>query len=143
MWRDFHDPQPDIHQRRLNYWMEKLDIYSFCECMYAAQTHFPIRKALKSCGYAVPKWTGKQIREFKKHHNKNNHKYVTALDDWYPSFRNGKVSVSLHDDGHISVWGDDDFGMRSTKQYTKEQFEKFCAEPISQERCKKEGFQPD
>jgi hypothetical protein len=47
-------------------------------------------------------------------------KFVKALDDWYPSYKEEEVQVTLHDDLNgkyrIAVWGEDDYGME--KEYS-------------------------
>ena len=120
-----------LPEKQLDYWMKELGLYEHCEAVIAAQTHGGIRRALKACGHKVPKIV------LTKKLEKSKNTYIDALDDWYPNYRDNKVSVRWYEKtGRVSVWGADDFGMESTTKFSKNEFEKFCASPISQEKCK-------
>jgi len=41
--------------------------------------------------------------------------------------------------GHLSIWGDDDFGMEKDN-VTREQFDLLCSKPITQIICRELGM---
>jgi hypothetical protein len=123
----------ELASKRLDYWMRKLGLYQHCECLAAAQTNGRLCAVLKRLGHKVPK--GFTLPKTK------HTRYVTASDDWHPSYRDGKVAITWHnDDRRISVWGDDDFGMEKTDTCRMEFDAIVASEPISQEMLRKRGF---
>lgn len=72
-------------------------------------------------------------------------KLVKALDDWLPSFPEGKVEVSLHSDPdgsfRVAVWGEDDHGMEKvfkSKSEAKETYDRLNT--VSHAALKGMGF---
>ncbi len=66
---------------------------------------------------------------------------VKVSDDWYPNFPNSTVQLTYNPkNGHLSLWGDDDFGMEKTG--TREEFEKLKGMTIDKKKAKELGFQP-
>ena len=122
-----------LARKRLDYWMRKLDLYTHVECIAAAQTNGRLKTVLKRLGHKVP--NGFTLPKC------NRTKYITASDDWHPSYRDNKVAITWHnDDKTISVWGDDDFGMQKTDT-TRMEFDAIIAsQPISQQMLKNRGF---
>jgi hypothetical protein len=123
----------ELAQKRLEYWMEKLDLYEHVECLQAAQNHPALRDVLTRLGHKVPR--GYSLPKQK------NRKYIAASDDWFPCYRGGKVAVTWHNnEKYISVWGADDFGMGKTDT-TRAEYDAIIANaPISQDMLKKMGF---
>lgn len=73
--------------------------------------------------------------------NKKYSKYLKALEDWCPSFPDGKVLVSWHQkENRISIWGDDDFGMEKFSATKKEYDNLDKQQPISIKYLKENGF---
>ena len=123
----------ELAKKRLEYWMRKLDLYEHVECLAAAQTNPGLMKALKRLGHKVPK--GFMLPPAK------HTKYIPASDDWFPSYRDGKVAASWHnDDRRISVWGADDFGMEKLET-TRAEYDFIVSNaPVSQEMLRRRGF---
>ena len=123
----------ELARRQLDYWMRKLNLYEHCECLVAAQTNPQLRAVLKRLGHKVP--NGFAMPKTK------HTRYVTASDDWHPSYRDGKVAITWHnDDRCISVWGADDFGMEKRDTCRMEFDAIVASEPVSQEMLRKRGF---
>jgi len=65
---------------------------------------------------------------------------VLASDDWYPSLPGGLVDMTFYpDDKHITIWGDDDFGMEKI-HCKRSEFEKLSTTIINQKMLYKMGF---
>lgn len=123
----------ELAKKRLEYWMRKLDLYEHVECLAAAQTNPRLKDVLKRLGHKVPKGF---VLPPAKHT-----KYISASDDWFPSYRGGKVAVSWYnDDRRISVRGADDFGMEKLGT-TRAEYDFIVSNaPISQEMLRVRGF---
>lgn len=125
----------ELASKRLEYWMRSLDLYEHVECLAAAQSHKPLRQVLQRLGYKVP-------RGFELPKNRHR-KYVTATDDWFPSYRDGKVAVTWYGDGRgVSVWGADDFGMEKLDASRGDYDSLVSDPPISQKSLREMGFIP-
>ena len=123
----------ELAQKRLDYWMGRLNLYEHTEVLAAAQTHPQLAKVVKRLGWKIPK------EEIKV---KSKAIYVPALDNWHPNYRGDKVAVTWREDEkRISIWGDDDFGMELLNA-DEEIFKELISQPITQIRCKKMGFKP-
>lgn len=67
---------------------------------------------------------------------------VNALDDWYPNFPDGTVEVTFWPDStRVYIAGNDDFEMElEYSGWDILMFNAFCKTSMSQDRCKKLGF---
>lgn len=129
-----------LAQSRVDYWCKKLDLYDWPQIFAEAHRNKQLKKSLQILGHKIPK-RSQCILPAK---NKNTRQYITAIDDWYPCYRDNKVAISWHEKSKtISVWGDDDFGM-FLENTTKKLFDKLVKEGnISKDKCRELGFNND
>ncbi len=131
---------PELARRKLDYWMEKLNLYEHCEVMLKAETYPEIKRLLKRLGHKT--LTREQLRLANEQKRNTHTQYIDAADCWSPPYRGGKVAITWSDkQKRISVWGSDDIGMEKGNT-TKEEYNRIIAmSPISQKMLREIGFE--